>query len=186
MIYRGHTVDLSSATIIFDCSLPSISDVYVTIQYEIYADGSMRVDVRVPSIPDQIEMPCFGVLWRTYPELDHVDYIGLGPDENMYDRHEGALYGSYSYTVADNLTPYLYPQECGTRTGVTQFTVSSQSHGMTFTSDQMEFSVLPYTPYELEQAAHIHELPVPYQTVIMINSRQMGVGGDNTWGFFTA
>ena len=53
---------------------------------------------------------------------------------------------------------------------------------MTFTSDQMEFSVLPYTPYELEQAAHIHELPVPYQTVIMINSRQMGVGGDNTWG----
>lgn len=182
MIYRGHTVDLSSATIIFDCSLPSISDVYVTIQYEIYADGSMRVDVRVPSIPDQIEMPCFGVLWRTYPELDHVDYIGLGPDENMYDRHEGALYGSYSYTVADNLTPYLYPQECGTRTGVTQFTVSSQSHGMTFTSDQMEFSVLPYTPYELEQAAHIHELPVPYQTVIMINSRQMGVGGDNTWG----
>ena len=182
MIYRGHTVDDQSASIIFDCSLPSSPDVFVTIQYEIYGDGSMHVDVKVPAIEDQIEMPCFGVLWRTYPELNHVDYIGLGPDENMYDRHEGALYRSYSYDVKDNVTPYLYPQECGTRTGVTQFTVSSNNHGMTFTSDNMEFSALPYTPYELEQAAHAYELPVPYQTVIMINSIQMGVGGDNTWG----
>ena len=114
--------------------------------------------------------------------MDHVDYIGLGPDENMYDRHKGALYGAYSYEVKDNLTPYLYPQECGTRTGTTQFTVTSGDHGMTFTSDDMEFSVLPYTPYEIEQAAHAYELPSPYQTVIMINACQMGVGGDNTWG----
>ena len=182
MIYRGYTADDQSASIIFDCALPSAPDVYVTMQYEIYGDGSMAVDVRVPAIEDQIEMPCFGVLWRTYPQMDHVDYIGLGPDENMYDRHKGALYGAYSYEVKDNLTPYLYPQECGTRTGTTQFTVTSGDHGMTFTSDDMEFSVLPYTPYEIEQAAHAYELPSPYQTVIMINACQMGVGGDNTWG----
>ena len=116
MIYRGYTADDQSASIIFDCALPSAPDVYVTMQYEIYGDGSMAVYVRVPAIEDQIEMPCFGVLWRTYPQMDHVDYIGLGPDENMYDRHKGALYGAYSYEVKDNLTPYLYPQECGTRT----------------------------------------------------------------------
>ena len=182
MIYRGHTAESQSASIIFDCALPSDPDVFVTMQYDIHGDGSLDVDVRVPAIEDQIEMPCFGVLWRTYPQLNHVDYIGLGPEENMIDRNKGALYGSYSYKVTENVTPYLYPQECGTRTKVTQFTVSSDQHGMTFTSDNMEFSVLPYTPYELEQAAHHDELPLPYQTVIMINSMQMGVGGDNTWG----
>lgn len=180
--YRGHERNKNHGIIHYDYILPSLPDHPLHVTYTVYADGTVNVDMLLEAFDNHIEMPCFGALLRTYDDLSHVDFIGNGPEENMYDRHEGALYGHYSYEVKDNVTPYLYPQECGTRTGTTEFTVSGNGHSLAFTSDNCEFSVLPYTPYELENAAHHDELPAPYQTVIMINEKQMGVGGDNTWG----
>lgn len=49
----------------------------------------------------------------------------------------------------------------------------------------MDFSALPYTPHELENARHSFELPRAGKTVVRTALRQMGVGGDNTWGAFT-
>ena len=46
----------------------------------------------------------------------------------------------------------------------------------------MEFSALPWTPHELENAAHPHELPAVHSTVIRACARQMGLGGDDSWG----
>ena len=45
-----------------------------------------------------------------------------------------------------------------------------------------EFSALPYTPHELENAAHGFELPPVNDTVLKVSARQMGVGGDDSWG----
>lgn len=50
------------------------------------------------------------------------------------------------------------------------------------TQAEMDFSALPYTPHELENAGHAYELPPVHSTVIRASLRQMGVGGDNTWG----
>lgn len=180
--YRSHTCDGHTGHIVYDYVLPSLPDTAVTMTFDIDSEGEVRVTMDIPAVSDHIEMPCFGVLFRTYPSLAHVEYIGLGPEENMYDRHRGALYGAYEYEADENVTPYLYPQECGTRTGVTSFTVRDIGNSITFTADEMEFSALPYTPYELENAAHHDELPEVYETVLMINEKQMGVGGDNTWG----
>ena len=46
----------------------------------------------------------------------------------------------------------------------------------------MEFSALPYTPHELENAMHDYELPPIHYTVIRANLQQMGVAGDDSWG----
>jgi len=43
-------------------------------------------------------------------------------------------------------------------------------------------NVLPYTPAELEGNDHIYKLPDSDKVVIRINYRQMGVGGDDSWG----
>ena len=45
-----------------------------------------------------------------------------------------------------------------------------------------EMSVLPYSVYELEQAQHREELCKPYATWVRIAGKQMGVGGDDSWG----
>ena len=46
----------------------------------------------------------------------------------------------------------------------------------------MDFSVLPYTPHQLEQAYHLQELPRSYRNVVRISAGEMGVGGDDSWG----
>lgn len=43
-------------------------------------------------------------------------------------------------------------------------------------------NTLPCTPFELENALHQDELPNYYQTVMCMYSKQMGVGGDDSWG----
>lgn len=75
------------------------------------------------------------------------------------------------------------PQECGNRTGVRWAEVTDHhGRGLRFTSGAMEFSALPYTPHELENAMHDYELPPIHYTVIRANLQQMGVGGDDSWG----
>ena len=46
----------------------------------------------------------------------------------------------------------------------------------------MEFSALPYTPHEVENAMHPYELPAVHYTVVRVSKQQMGVGGDDSWG----
>ena len=46
----------------------------------------------------------------------------------------------------------------------------------------MEFSALPYTPQELENAGHSYELPPVHYTHVRCCLMQMGVGGDDSWG----
>ena len=48
--------------------------------------------------------------------------------------------------------------------------------------DGIEFSALPWTPHEIENAQHDFELPPVHYTVIRAALAQMGVGGDNSWG----
>ena len=45
------------------------------------------------------------------------------------------------------------------------------------TRKPMDFSALPYTPHELENARHSFELPRAGKTVVRTALRQMGVGG---------
>ena len=45
-----------------------------------------------------------------------------------------------------------------------------------------ELSVLPYSAYELENAMHIEELPQINYTWVRIIAKQMGIGGDDSWG----
>ena len=44
------------------------------------------------------------------------------------------------------------------------------------------FSATPYTPRQLEQAAHREELPSPVRTVVTVCGAMRGVGGIDSWG----
>lgn len=166
----------------FDYLLPEIGDEPVHTFYKVFGDGTIEVKMSYQPSPECIEMPEFGMMLCTYQELDQVNYYGFGPEENYIDRNKGAMLGRYHYDVQDNVTPYLYPQECGNRTHAYEVSVYGHDRGLDITGDAFEFSVLPYLPMELENAKHHEELPQPYQTVIRIHEKQMGVAGDDTWG----
>lgn len=50
------------------------------------------------------------------------------------------------------------------------------------TASGMEFSAMPYTSHELDNAKHAYELPQVHYTVIRAALAQLGVAGDNSWG----
>ncbi|MNE78059.1 Beta-galactosidase [compost metagenome] len=41
---------------------------------------------------------------------------------------------------------------------------------------------MPWTPDELEASDHVYKLPASDKTVLRVNYKQMGVGGDDSWG----
>lgn len=166
----------------FDYDLPNLGEEKVHVVYTVYGDGEVVLDMDYQPVAGNAPMTAFGMVFYLYKEYNKVKYFGFGPDENHIDRNKGSLLGEYSYDVKDNMTPYLYPQECGNRTNVQSITVSSGKHQFNVTGKDLEFSALPYTPFEIENARHHDEFPVPYQTVLCVYSTQMGVGGDNTWG----
>ena len=76
----------------------------------------------------------------------------------------------------------VYPQECGSRTGVYSATVTGSIPGICFAGNGMTFSALPYTPHELKMPATSTSAPDDNKTIVRCALFQRGVGGDNSWG----
>lgn len=160
------------------------------LAYEVSADGRIRVALSYDPVKELGDMPEFGVIFRFSADLDRVEWYGLGPAETYADRRRGAKLGIYHDQVKDNMAEYIVPQECGAKLGVRYASVTdARGRGILFEMDEksgpMMFSALPYTPHELENAAHPYDLPEIHHTVVRAASAQMGVGGDDSWGSFT-
>ena len=100
------------------------------------------------------DMPELGLLLATDPAFRNLRWYGDGPEESYVDRRAGARLGVWDADVRTALTPYLLPQEAGSRTGVRWATVTDeQGAGLRLESDQgMELSALPWTPFEIESS----------------------------------
>ena len=153
------------------------------LTYRVFGDGSIQTTLTYDPVKELGDMPEFGVMFKLDADYDHVTWYGMGPEETYVDRCAGAKLGVYKNKVEDNMAKYLVPQECGNKVGVRWATVTNRKGcGMMFSGDKMEFSALPYTPHELENAMHPYELPQVHYTVVRVAKQQMGVGGDDSWG----
>ena len=153
--------------------------------YSAYFDGRLGVKADYPGVKGMADMPVFAMDFKMKKQYNAFTFYGMGPDENYIDRNNGARLGVYTSNAQDNFTKYLNPQECGNRTGVRYVNVYEENGtGLAFTSTEtpFEMSVLPYSAYELDNALHREELPEPSYTWVRIAAKQMGVGGDDSWG----
>jgi len=174
-----------TATVTYEYELPVPGTVKVTTAYTVSPDGTILVHVVYPGAKNLPELPLFGLGFQLRKAYHRFRYYGMGPEENYIDRMYGAHLGIFEGTAEGNLSQYLVPQECGNRTGVRWAEITSDSgKGLLFESvgAPFELGVLPYTAYELEHAAHLQELPEPALTSVRILAKQMGVGGDDSWG----
>ena len=165
--------------------LPLSETLRVTVRYAVQSDGSVLVSADYPGAKGLPELPLFGLQLHLPPEFEYFTYYGYGPEENYRDRDHGARLGLFEGRASENLSKYVMPQECGNRTGV-RFAevVNDEGHGIRLTAKDapFELNVLPYTPMELEHAMHLNELPPAGRTVVSVIAKQMGVGGDDSWG----
>ncbi len=174
----------NKAIVTYTYLLPTVPESTATVEYAV--DGNGRIDVTLTLIPGEGlgDLPEFGMLFKADADLSELTWYGEGPEESYEDRRLGARVGVYQQKVADQLTPYLRPQEAGSHSGVRWAEVTDRKgFGLRFEAPvPMEFSAMHWSPFEIESAAHHNELPPIHNTFIRPALVRRGVAGDNTWG----
>ncbi len=177
--------DKKSVTIKYVHEIPVVPAVETVVSYTMDNTGAIKVTVEYKGKEGLPELPVLGMKFKLSNKYENFKYFGKGPEENHIDRKEGARLDIFERKVTENLTKYLVPQECGNRTETRWTEITDKNNkGIKFVYDNepFEFSALPNSFMELEQAGHIFELPSHNYTYVTIAAKQMGVGGDDSWG----
>ena len=173
----------NTVTVTYTYFMPTTPASKCQVAYTVFGDGTIETKLMYDPVEGLPDMPEFGMMFQFNADYDNLTWYGMGSEETYADRRHGAKLGIYSNKVADNMAKYLVPQECGNKVGVRYARlVDAKGRGMMFEGDELSFSALPYTPHELENAAHAYELPQVHHTIVRVALAQMGVGGDDSWG----
>ena len=173
----------NTVTVTYTYFMPTTPAGKCQVSYTVFGDGTIETKLMYDPVEGLPDMPEFGMMFQFNADYDNLTWYGMGSEETYADRRHGAKLGIYSNKVADNMAKYLVPQECGNKVGVRYAHIAdAKGRGMMFEGDELSFSALPYTPHELENAAHVYELPQVHHTIVRVALAQMGVGGDDSWG----
>lgn len=172
-------------TVEYTYTLPISASVKVKIAYTTYENGEIKVACDYYGVIGLPEMPIFGMTFKMSAYYDNFKWYGMGPEENYVDRCHGAHLGIFEKSVMENVSKYVVPQESGNHTGVRRAQIMDKNNGgIQFINENQPFElgVSPYTAFELQNALHHYELPKVNYTIVTIAGKQMGVGGDDSWG----
>jgi len=131
--------------------------------------------VRLPDGP--VDVLRVGVQFSLAAGIDHVDWTGLGPWENYPDRRASAMLGRWSATIDELATPYVRPQDNGTRGGVDELALRGVAGRVDITAGQpLWMTASRHSTDALERTAHWWELPPSDLTHITLDVAHRGVG----------
>ena len=179
---------------------------YYTTTFLINPEGELRIsnDFNYKGNLKDAEMPRFGMNFQIPKSYNNVSWYGRGPHENYVDRMDSAFMGVYSSSVSDLGFDYSRPQENGYRTQTKWLELIDDSgNGFKILGDPyISFSahyntiedfddgVRDKKPGEIGSARkrmikkQRKPVDIPKRNFISLNIdlKQMGVGGDNSWG----
>ncbi len=159
----------------------------LTTKYTVYGSGDILVENEFTGDSSQPMLPRFGMQMAMPGEFKNMTWFGRGPWESYWDRKTGAALGIYSGTVDQQFHYYVRPQETGNKTDVRWAAITDDKGFGIFVEamDEMYFSAWPYSMQAIEDANHINEFVSDGNVTVNIDYKQMGVGGDTSWGKFT-
>ncbi|GGV75416.1 beta-galactosidase [Streptomyces griseoloalbus] len=170
-------------------TLPTTVESRYSTTYTVFGNGEIKVDNTLhPGARDLPYIPEVGTLLLLPRRLDRLHYYGRGPEENHWDRNTGTDVGRYASTVAEQWTPYIRPQENGNKTDVRWAALTDGSgRGLLVSGEPLlEVNASHFTPEDLSTGVrHDYQLTPRDAVVLRVSHRQMGVGGDNSWGAHT-
>lgn len=158
--------------------------------YTIDADGKILVETQITNVDKKLPvLPRFGNNFIVKNEFNQVKWFGRGPHENYQDRNTSSLVGLYDSTVKDLYFAYIRPQENGYRTDTRWVTfTNAQGNGIKIVAnDLISFSAHhqyndDFDSGEKKQQRHSTDIKQRNLVNINIDHKQMGVGGDTSWG----
>ena len=167
--------------------LPSISSKFYCT-YTLYGNGEIIVHNRfVPGKEDLPEIPRVGIKMGIPGRFENVSWYGRGPQENYQDRNSGAMVALHSKNISEFFFPYVRPQECGNITDIRWISLKDNLGNGFIAAGLPTLSVgalnintenLNWSP----QTRHACEVNKSSFITLHLDLKQMGVGGDNSWG----
>lgn len=177
----------------FTFETSTVPSTKAAISYLVETSGKITVTMHYYGKKGLPELPLLGIRFIMPTKAKGFVYEGLS-GETYPDRMAGGIPGVYQVEGLP-VTPYLVPQDCGVHmdTSWVEITRDSTLNNADRTPGEFSlrfekvdksfaFSCLPYKAEELENAAHMEELPPARRTVLLMLAKVRGVGGINSWG----
>lgn len=184
-------------------NLPNIEGSLVELQYTILTSGQIQVDYKLSGVPaDFPKLPKVGLQLSMPAGFRFMEWYGKGPHETYWDRKASGEIGLWQGTVWDQVHIYSRPQETGNKTEVRWMSLQNEK-GMGWKavalSSPLSMSAWPFAMEDLgfvagEKGAESASGLVPVTSkhgadlyprdfiTWNLDYKQMGVGGDNSWG----
>jgi beta-galactosidase len=161
----------------------------ITITYNIFGNGLIDIEQEIVTEKETLpELPRFGMKMTLPKDFNRVSWYGRGPHESYWDRKTSAPIKVYSGTVWEQTYPYVRPQETGNKTDVRWMTLDNGRIGMLAIGQPLfDGSVHQYPYQDLENVPGINrhgklDIKPKGQVDWLLDYRQTGIGGDNSWG----
>ena len=174
-----------------------------TIKYAISPNAEIFVENAFTKLrADLPDLPRLGLNIKLDKRFDQLKWYGKGPHETYWDRKTGAKLGVYSGSVSDQYWPYIRPQENGNKSDARWLSLSD-SNGLSI--EILGFPTLDFSVHhnimedfeslertdgrhrdgDIVKNRHTTDVVSRDLTSLNIDYKQMGVGGDTSWGAHT-
>lgn len=203
LMTKPEMTDGGQVTWLVDHHLSSAVQVEFSTTYTIFPTGILKVEHAFePANLDLPKMPRWGMKWELPGDFVFMNWYGRGPHETYWDRKTSGEVGLWKGTIWDQLHRYSRPQETGNKTDVRWMKLSARngkawtviadeellsSSAWHLTSEDLGFqagakgaaSASGLVPVTSKRGAELFQRPL---TIWNIDYRQMGLGGDTSWG----
>ena len=175
----------------------------VNLDFTLTSEGVLVADYQfIPERDSLPNIPRLGVYFNLPKDFYETAWYGRGPFETYWDRKSAGKIGIYRGLIMNQFHRYPRPQETGNKTDIRWMTVNSDKISLTVHSNDSQLlngSVWPFSTRELdlvigkeggESASGLvpvtsrHGADIKSGDVVQwnIDHKQMGVGGDTSWG----
>jgi beta-galactosidase len=188
--FSGRVLTKSKVGVIVHYSHPNTNS-KSTITYNVYGNGMIDVayNFYISESSELSEIPRIGMTMTLPVDFDQVEWFGRGPHESYWDRKTGAAVGRYSGSVWEQYYPYVRPQETGNKCDIRWLALhNADKSGLmvvgkpTLSAGVFQF---PYEDLYYNPEINLHgstDIKPKDLITLNIDYKQMGVGGDNSWG----
>lgn len=128
-----------------------------------------------------VPLPRLGLRLGLPGAYDRVEWFGRGPGEAYADTRLAARVGRFASTVDAMQTPYVFPQENGSRLDVRWAALTDASgHGLRIEGDQVfQLTARRWTSEQLDAARHQTDLVAGEHIWLNVDLAQHGIGSNS-------
>ncbi len=159
-------------------------------RFIVLGSGDVFIENRfTPGSQDLPELPRFGMQMVLPGEFENMEWYGRGPHESYWDRKTSAAVGLYRGKVIDQHHPYIRPQESGNKTDA-RWVALTDDQGAGLLVVGMPLLSVSANHYRIDdfengpgkEQRHAIDLEKRDLVTWNLDYKQMGVGGDDSWG----